>query len=229
MDILYAASGSTSLVAAILLEECEHPYTLETMELYSDGAGGANYAKTNPWRQVPALSTDRGLVTEVIAIAEYLDQKYPARSLWPKDGWQRVQALRWYSQLSTAIQPYIQCIVRPERFIGTSPDGCRLVREHVARLIVGKLALVEAELRQRDWLAGDDFGPADALLSSMLGWVQLMRLPIAPLGQLRAHALRCRARPAVVRAIERHGTTPSIVRKTSAEALLGVATAARAE
>lgn len=229
MDKLYAASGSTSLVAAILLEECEHPYTLQMMELYADGAGGAEYAQLNPWRQVPTLQTDRGLVTEVVAIAEFLDQTHPARALWPKDGWQRVHALRWYSALATSIQPYIQCMVRPERFLGNTTDGCRAMRDHVAGLILGKLGLVDTELCDSNWLVGDDFGPADALLATMLSWVQRMRLPVVALPRLAAHAERCRERPAFVRAAARHGVTPNVVRETSTEAHCRLALDTRVE
>ncbi len=216
-------------MAAVLLEECEHPYTLEMMALFTDGAGGADYAQLNPWRQVPALQTDRGLVTEVIAIAEELDQMHPERALWPKDPWQRVQALRWYSCLSTTIQPYVRCIVRPERFVADNAVRARILREQVTRLIVDSLTLVDAELGDNAWLVGDEFGPADALLATIAGWVQRMRLPLASLNRLKLHAARCRARPAFARAIERHGIEPNIVSTTAAAALLGVTAATRAE
>lgn len=218
MDTLYAAPGSTSLVAAILLEECEHPYTLELMDLFKDGAGGAAYAQLNPWRQVPALHTSHGLVTETLAIAEYLDHAHPERRLWPAVPWHRIQALRWYACLSSALQPYVRCIVRPERFVGNDAERASSLREHVARLLVEKLTLVDAELGERSWLAGDEFGPADALLVTMTGWVQHMRLPVASLDQLRDHTARCRARPAFQRAIERHGAVPQILRTSSREA-----------
>jgi glutathione S-transferase len=212
MDKLYAASGSTSLVAAILLEECEHPYTLEMMALNPDGAGDAAYAQVNPWRQVPAIETPHGIVTEVIAIAQYLDHVHPERELFPTDPWQRTQAMRWYSCLSTAIQPYIRCIVRPERFVGDDAACGRLLREHVAAQILDKLQLVNDEIAQRNWLAGDDFGPADALLVTIVGWARWMQLPLAPLGHLQSQAARCRARPAFERAATRHGIKPNIVK-----------------
>jgi glutathione S-transferase len=214
MDTLYATSGSTSFVAAILLEECEHPYTLELMALFPDGAGDASYARVNPWRQVPALATSQGLVTEVIAIAQYLDGVHPERAIWPSDPWQRVQAVRWYSCLATAIQPYVRCMVRPERFVGDDDNRIQALRAQIGRMLVEKLALVNDEIAERDWLAGKVFGPADALLVTTVGWVERMHLPIAKLGHLQAHAARCRARPAFERAVNRHGIVPNIVHVT---------------
>jgi glutathione S-transferase len=214
MDTLYAASGSTSFVAAILIEECEHPYTLELMALNPDGAGDAAYAQVNPWRQVPALATPRGIVTEVIAIAHYLDHHHPDRALFPTDPWQRTQAMRWYSCLSTAIQPYLRCLVRPERFVGDDAACVRLLREGVAAQLLAKLHLLDDEIAQRDWLAGDRFGPADALLVTIVGWVERLRLPLGSLGHLQSHAARCHERPAFERAVTRHGLKPNIVRAT---------------
>jgi glutathione S-transferase len=120
-------------------------------------------------------------------------------------------------------------IVRPDRFVAGVADRARIFHEQVARLIVEKLALVNTELEQRDWLVGDEFGPADALLATTWGWVQRMRLQLSSLGRLQANAARCRVRPAFARAIERHGIVPNVVGTTAAAALLGVVTATRAE
>jgi glutathione S-transferase len=217
MDRLYAVSGSTSLVAAILLEECEHPYTLELMALNPEGAGDATYAQLTPWRQVPALVTSHGLLTEVIAIAHYLDWQCPRRKLLPQDPWQRIETLRWYSCLATAIQPYVRCLIRPERFVGEQAEYTRAIREHTAQLIVAKLGLLDAQLANRQWYVGDEFGPVDALLVTMTGWAERLRLPIEPLRHLLEHAERCRARPSWQRAADRHGLVPNIVRHSKKE------------
>jgi glutathione S-transferase len=223
MDTLYAVSGTSSFVAALLLEECEHPYTLELMALYPNGAGTADYANVNPWKQVPALVTERGLITEVIAIAHYLDHVHPERALIPLDPWQRIQMQRWYSCLSTAIQPYVRCVVRPERFVGDDPARVRILGEHVGRIIFEKLALINDELGTRQWFVGHEFGPVDALLTTIMSWAERMRLPVKNLSHLQAHSERCRERPAFARAVERHGIVPNIVRSGSVQVATGVA------
>ncbi len=210
MDTLYAASGSTSLVTAILLEECEHPYALRMVPLYPDGAGDQEYAGLNPWRQVPGLATERGFLTEVLAICEYVDQHHRERALLPGDPWERIQAVRWYSCLSTAIQPYVRCLVRPQRFVGDTPEAMRALREATARHILARMTLVDRELQQRPWMAGNLLGPADVLLAVMVGWLELMRLPLAPLTTLLEHRERVRCRPAFERASQRHGIVPRI-------------------
>lgn len=212
MDTLYAASGSTSLVAAILLEECEHSYTLELMALYPEGAGGTDYAKLNPWRQVPGLLTKQGLITEVIAIAHYLDRMHPERELLPLDAWQRTQSFRWYSCLATGLAPYVRCLVRPERFVGNEPALSRILGRHVVELLLQKLALIDNELAQKRWFVGDTFGPVDALLAVLFGWVTQLHMPVDSLVHLKEHHEHCLTRAAYVRAVDRHGAVPNIVR-----------------
>lgn len=49
------------------------------------------YLALNPQGLVPALETDAGVLTQSIAICEYLDETYPEPPLLPADPWQRAK------------------------------------------------------------------------------------------------------------------------------------------
>lgn len=52
---------------------------------------GPAYLALNPQGLVPALETDAGVLTQSIAICEYLDETYPEPPLLPTDPWQRAR------------------------------------------------------------------------------------------------------------------------------------------
>lgn len=52
---------------------------------------GDAYLALNPQGLVPTLETDAGVLTQSIAICEYLDEAYPEPPLLPVDPWQRAK------------------------------------------------------------------------------------------------------------------------------------------
>ncbi|TQV83245.1 glutathione S-transferase family protein [Denitrobaculum tricleocarpae] len=48
--------------------------------------------EASPAGKVPVLKTDKGTVSDSLAIAEYLAERFPAAGLWPDDPWARAMA-----------------------------------------------------------------------------------------------------------------------------------------
>src|SRR5258708_8487620 len=68
MYILYYSPGSCSLIVHCLLEEFGVPFELKRV----DAASKDEYRKLNPKGKVPALATPDGVLTECVAIVQYL-------------------------------------------------------------------------------------------------------------------------------------------------------------
>ena len=70
-----------------LLEELGADYMLKITDIpRMDGTGAPDPANPHPDKKVPALVDDGVLITESIAIVQYLTDKFPAAGLGPRPG-----------------------------------------------------------------------------------------------------------------------------------------------
>ena len=76
------------------------PVNLLTGEQKSD-----DYRLLNVEGLVPVLETDHGLLTQSLAILEWLEEQYPDPSILPQDSWQRAQVRSLAYAVSCDIHP----------------------------------------------------------------------------------------------------------------------------
>lgn len=113
----------------------------------------------SPMGKVPMLETDDGPLTEVPAIMDYLEMKYPAPALYPADPYARARVI----QLMRIMELYVEAPAHP--LVGVLFG--REIPEHVkanARPASGKgLAALARIAKFGPWLAGGDFTNADII------------------------------------------------------------------
>ena len=97
----YYAKGSVSFAPHILLEDVKADYVAECLDLYLGEQKLEKYLSINPKGRVPALITDKGIITETIAILTYIAQTHPEANLLPTDpfNFAKVQSLTALSLL----------------------------------------------------------------------------------------------------------------------------------
>jgi len=83
--------SSWSLRAWLVLKHFGIPFDEELVQLSGDG-WQENLRKKSPTGRVPVLIDGEAVVPETIAIIEYLNDKYPAKGIWPSDRLKRAQA-----------------------------------------------------------------------------------------------------------------------------------------
>jgi maleylpyruvate isomerase len=66
---------------------------------------GAAYRKVNPQARIPALDTERGLLTQSLAILDYLDETHPAPPFLPADPFLRAQVREFALAIACDIHP----------------------------------------------------------------------------------------------------------------------------
>ena len=74
---LYYAPGTCALASHIALEEAGAAYTTERLDFKSNQQNSPEYLKVNPKGRVPALVTDRGVLTETPAMLAFIAQSFP--------------------------------------------------------------------------------------------------------------------------------------------------------
>jgi glutathione S-transferase len=96
---LFYAPHACSLASHITLEEAGAPYTAVRVDFATSEQRQPEYLAVNPKGRVPALVTDRGILTETPAILAFIAQNYPQAALAPLDdpfAFAQVQAFNSY-------------------------------------------------------------------------------------------------------------------------------------
>ena len=92
---LFYAPGSCALASHIALEEAGAKYGAVRVDLRAKDQRKPEYLAINPKGRVPALVTDKGVLTENPAILAFVAQSFPEARLAPLDdafAFARVQA-----------------------------------------------------------------------------------------------------------------------------------------
>ena len=74
---LYYAPGTCALASHIALEEAGADYKAERLDFKANQQQSPEYLKINAKGRVPALVTDKGVITETPAILAYVAQTFP--------------------------------------------------------------------------------------------------------------------------------------------------------
>ena len=82
---LYYSPGSCALASHITLEESGVAYAAERVDFKNSQQTSPAYLAINPKGRVPALVTDRGVLTETPAILTFVAQSAPQAKLLPED------------------------------------------------------------------------------------------------------------------------------------------------
>ena len=142
------------------------------------------YLKTNPAGQTPCLVLDDGsVVTEITAICEYLDEKFPGKKLMGDTPEERAQNRRWtrWVDLNT-----VEPLGNGFRFSEGLPmfkDRMRCIPEAADGLKAcaqDKIKFLDARLADQPYVAGDDFGLADILLFCFQAFGNAVGQPVNP-------------------------------------------------
>jgi glutathione S-transferase len=194
MLTLYHAPRSRSSRIVWLLEEIGAPYELRITDIpRMDGSGAPDPANPHPDKKVPALVDDGVLVTESIAIVEYLTDKFPEAGLGPPIGDPlRGPYLTWLAYYAGVIEPIVT--------IGFAALDAHPMLQRTYRGRAEMDARIVAALRAGPYLLGERFTGADLILASVAQWSR----EALPKGDpVDGWLARVNARPALARATAR--------------------------
>jgi len=197
---LYYSPGTCSLSPHIVFREAGLDVQLEKVDLGTHKtADGRDYYSINPKGPVPALALDDGtLLTEGVAIVQYLADQHPASKLAPENGTlPRYQLQAWLNYISTELHKSFGIL-----FNRTAPADFKAAT--IASIGTRFDYLVTA-LDSHPYLTGDDFSVADAYLFTMLTWTGPMKIDLGRWPVLQAYFRRISERPAVQQALIAEG------------------------
>jgi glutathione S-transferase len=196
MLTLHHAPRSRSSRIVWLLEELGADYRLVITDISRmDGPGAADPANPHPDKKVPALVHDGVLITESVAIVQYLADLYPKAGLAPAMGDpERGPYLTWLAYYAGVIEPIINL-----EFAGLA-DNPAMQRTFTTRAAVD--ARILGALEKGPYMLGERFSGADIVIASIGQFLREM-LPAGPV--IDAYLQRCGERPALPRAMAKGG------------------------
>lgn len=191
---LYHNPRSRSAGSRVLLEALGVPYDV----VYIDFAAGENrtpgFLALNPLGKLPTLVHGEAVITEQVAIAIYLADRFPAAGLAPAvDDPRRGPYLRWLAFYAASFEPAVvdHALKREPIDPATSP-----FRDYDT--VIDTLV---AQLSRGDYLLGDTLTAADLLWGTALKWTTDFGI-VPKLPAILAYIERVAAHPAVARAGE---------------------------
>jgi glutathione S-transferase len=137
----------------IALREKALPYD----EVEVDLPGGAHrtpeFRRRNPFGQLPVLEDGELVLSESIAILEYLDERHPEPPLLPRDPVRRAEARQLMLWSGDYLCPAWKAWVAPRFGADVAPDDPSVARGRLD--VAAHLDVLEVRLARREWLAGD--------------------------------------------------------------------------
>jgi glutathione S-transferase len=202
---LFYYPGACSLVPHIALAEIGAPHEVIKVDFARGEQLSPQYLAINPAGRVPALATERGVLTEIPAILGFLAHTYPASGLMAVDdpfAFAEQQGFHMY--IATTLHVLFRQISRPDAFV--DGDACRAaLKAKVPAMSDHYFQVIEARLSDgRPWVHGEAWSASDIYLYVFASYLNLGdRGDPARVPAVMAHRQRVRARPAVGRALAR--------------------------
>ncbi|MDQ8038781.1 MAG: glutathione transferase GstA [Rickettsiella sp.] len=197
---LFYKPGACSLSPHIVLRETGLNFTLEKVDLVKKKTeSGEDYLIINPKGQVPALLLEDGsLLTEGVAIMQYLADQAPDKALMPlANGLPHYRTLEWLSYISTELHKGFIPLFKPK-----TPDEYKsIVRNDLEK----QFNYLDSVLKDSQYLQGNNFCVADAYLFVILRWGFVMKFDIRQRKYLPSYFDRVAKRPAVDAALVAEG------------------------
>jgi glutathione S-transferase len=201
---LYYSPGACSLVPHIALEEAEVDFVPLRIPIAEGGHLAPEYLAINPHARLPALGTDRGVITENIAVLNFLADRFEAPGSVPRGNPYAAartnELLGWFS---SSVHIAFAEVWRGGRF--TDDEKLWPALEKGGRKVLAKQFDEIDQLCVDEWLAPGHFTAADTYALTFLRWARRIGFDIGQYPRWVALAARVLERPAVQRALEREG------------------------
>jgi glutathione S-transferase len=212
MITVYAAYNSPPPVKGLVrdlrviwaLEELGMPYTFHWMDMNTaEHKQEANRA-INPFGKIPSFSDGDIRLFETGAILHYLYEKAGKISADPM---RRAELLQWmFAALNTVEQPFLDIAVW-DAFWKDRP-GREVRYPELIEVAKTRLGELERGLGRKPFLLGEEFGPADILMTTALNFARHQPALFEQAPVIRAYLERCRSRPAYQTALAKQGVGP---------------------
>jgi glutathione S-transferase len=204
---LYFAPHTCALATHIVLEEVGADYTARRIDFASNQQRSPEYLKVNPKGRVPALVTDRGILTETPAMLVYVAQSFShphlGTALAPiDDPFLFAQIQSFNSWLCSHLHVAHAHRMRGYRWVDADDThSIAAMQRKVPQSVGESFALVEREMLKGPWVMGERYTICDPYLFTLAQWLEADGVEPATIPRVIDHRRRMSERATVRKAI----------------------------
>jgi glutathione S-transferase len=202
---LYFSPGACSFVPHCLLEAIGLPFEPMLVKLHKGEHLTPEYRAINPRAQVPVLINEDRVVTQIVAICNYLHETHPELNFFPSDPIDKAKVQEIFAWMNNTVHATFTHVFMPQKF--TKDEAAQqAIKSHATvmyRAQLEELQVMAASVAPNAWLSGEHFGALDAYSITLLRWGAFAGIDPQCLPTLWAFVQRVAQHPPVARAIER--------------------------
>ncbi|BCT91438.1 glutathione S-transferase GST-4.5 [Lysobacter helvus] len=199
---LYYSPGTCALADHIALEWIGKPF--QATRLSKEDRQTPEYLAINPAGAVPALDVDGWILTQNVAILNYLADTHPDAQLGgdgtPKG---RAEVNRWLSFANSDVHPLFKVFFGSANFL-EDPKLIEKAQDNARQSLRTLFERADKQLAGKQWIAGTR-SIADPYLFVVLRWARAVKVDLSGLDHLHAFFEHMRKDPGVQKALEEEG------------------------
>jgi glutathione S-transferase len=198
---LYYSPNSCALASHIALETAGAKYEAVRIDFKKNEQRSPAFLKVNPKARVPALVTDRGVITETPAILLYVCQTHPQAGLAPlADPFALGEVQAFNNYLCSTVHVAHSHRMRGYRWADEESSYADM-RRKIPQTVGECFQTIEKEYFRGPWVMGSRYGICDMYLFTLAQWLEGDGVDIEKTPKIADHRRRMKEVPAVKKAI----------------------------
>jgi glutathione S-transferase len=200
---LFYAAHTCSLATHIVLEEVGADYSTVRIDFGKAEQRSPEYLEVNPKGRVPALVTDRGVLTETPAMLVFVAQSFPAAGLAPIDDPFAFAAMQAFnSYLCSTLHIAHAHRMRGHRWVDAD-DAASIaaMQRQVPQSVSACYDLIEHDMLKGPWVMGERYTICDPYLFTLAQWLEQDGVDAKRIPRVVDHRRRVSERASVRKAI----------------------------
>ena len=206
MLTFYYAPGTCALASHLALEFAGAPYEAKRLDFKQNQQRSPEYLRVNPKGRVPALVTERGVLTETPALLQYIAQTFPQAKLAPvNDAFLLARGNEFNSYLCSTVHVNHAHKGRGYRWVEADDTASlEAMKKKVPQTMAESFALIEAQLLKGPWVLGESFSTSDLYLYTLTRWLEGDGVDVKRFPKVADHMRRMEALPQVQKVVALH-------------------------
>jgi glutathione S-transferase len=206
MLTFYYAPGTCAVAAHLALEYSGASYEAKRLDFKQQQQRTPEYLKVNPKGRVPALVTDRGVLTETPALLQYIAQSFPQARLAPlDDAFLMAKVNEFNAYLSSTVHVAHAHKGRGYRWVDAADEvALEAMKKKVPQTMAECFTLIEEKMLQGPWVLGERFSTSDLYLYTLTRWLEGHGVDVKRFPKVADHLKRMDAQPQVQKVMASH-------------------------
>ena len=206
MLTFYYAPGTCALASHLALEFSGAPYEAKRLDFKQQQQRTPEYLKINPTGRVPALVTERGVLTETPALLQYVAQAFPQAALAPVDDpFLLAKANEFNSYLCSTVHVNHAHKGRGYRWVEADDTvALEAMKNKVPQTMAESFTLIEEQMFKGPWVLGEKFSTSDMYLYTLSRWLEGDGVDVQRFPRVADHMRRMEAMPQVQKIVALH-------------------------